>query len=96
MEAPEAAEAAGVRPPRPSNWGDMSRRQRQHWKLRSGRARWDSHGGGMWDSRVTRPSNIGGRVGLLDSARERKTKRAQWLRDPHSFEPGVIPRLASF
>ena len=33
---------------------------------------------------------------LVDSARERKTKRAQWLRDPHSFEPGVIPRLASF
>ena len=25
----------------------------------------------------------------------RKTRRAQWLRDPHSFEPGV-PRLASF
>ena len=46
-EASEAAAAAGVRPPRPSNWGDMSRRQRQHWKLRSGIARWDSHGGGM-------------------------------------------------
>ena len=25
-------------------------------------------------------------------ARERKTKRAQWLRDTHSFEPGAIPR----
>ena len=29
-------------------------------------------------------------------ARERQTKRAQWLRDPHSFEPGAIPRLTPF
>ena len=28
--------AARVRPPRPSNWGDMSRRQRQQWKLSGG------------------------------------------------------------
>jgi len=32
-----AAAAARVRPPRPSNWGDMSRSQRQNWKLRGGR-----------------------------------------------------------
>ena len=31
--------------------------------------------------------SIGGGVGLVDSARE-KNKRAQWLRDLHSFEPG--------
>ena len=28
-----------------------------------------------------------------DSAREKKTKRAKWLRNPHSFEPGATPRL---
>ena len=31
-------------------------------------------------------------VGLVDSARE-KTKRAQWLGDPHLFETGAITRL---
>ena len=35
----EAAAAALVRPPRPSNWGDMSRGQRQSWKPRAGRPR---------------------------------------------------------
>jgi len=29
-------------------------------------------------------------------ARASKTKRVQWLRDPHSFEPGTIPRPALF
>ena len=36
---------------------------------------------------------IGGGVGLFDSARE-KIRRAQWLRDPRSFELGAIPRPA--
>ena len=33
-EAPEAtaAETAGLRPPRPANWGKMTRGQRQCWK----------------------------------------------------------------
>ena len=38
------------------------------------------------------PRLIGERVGLVDSARYEK-KCAQWLRDPHSFEPGAMPRL---
>jgi len=51
-EAPEAAAAAtGVRPPRRSNWGDMSRRQRHKWKLRAGRPQCGSCNGGTWSSR---------------------------------------------
>ena len=30
-EASEAAAAAGVRPPRPSNWGTMTKAQKMHW-----------------------------------------------------------------
>jgi len=46
-EAEEAAKASEakvtaatrVRPPRPADWGDMSRRQQRNWKLRAGRPR---------------------------------------------------------
>jgi len=36
-EASEAAAAAGVRPPRPSNWEAMTRDQRKNWKKRGGK-----------------------------------------------------------
>ena len=36
-----AGEGAGGRPPRPDNWGEMSKRQRKHWKRQGGKARKD-------------------------------------------------------
>ena len=38
-EASEVAAAAGVRPPRPSNWGTMPWKQKQNWKHRKGKPR---------------------------------------------------------
>ena len=38
-ETPVAAAAAGVRPPRPSNWGSMTRVQRRKWDQQGGRPR---------------------------------------------------------
>ena len=29
----------GGRPPRPDNWGEMSKRQRKHWKRQGGKVR---------------------------------------------------------
>ena len=40
--AATAAAAAGVRPPRPANWGKITRGQRQHWKQQGGRPRQNS------------------------------------------------------
>ena len=44
VEAPEtavavAAAAARVRPPRPSNWGAMTKDQKRHWCKRGGKRR---------------------------------------------------------
>ena len=36
-EAPVAAAAAGVRPPKPSNWGSMTKHQKKNWRRRNER-----------------------------------------------------------
>jgi len=49
-EAPEAAAAAvaRVRPPRPADWGTITRGQRKYWKQHGGRSRCNPGHGGTW------------------------------------------------
>jgi len=38
---PGAVATAGVRPPRPSNWGSMTKTQKRHWFHRHGKWKMD-------------------------------------------------------
>jgi len=39
-DGPGVLAAAGVRPPRPRNWGSMTKTQKRHWFHRHGKWKW--------------------------------------------------------
>ena len=82
------AAAAGVRPPRPADWGKITRGQREHRKRQSGRSRESPGHGEPWLDVRTHFRYLGGGVGFVDSASE-KTK-ARTVVEIY-LEPGVIP-----